>query len=175
MYKLCCSNESSVLNQNSESIDSNFFLEKSNELDNATWNNTTTYIPDVKFGKVIKVYDGDTITIVAKPYRNEPVYRFSVRLKGIDAPEMRSKDENERNAAKIVQQKLSDLVLNKYVRLFDLSLDKYGRLLCNVLYNNIIVNAWMLDHNYAVKYTGKKKTSPPNWLIYIQNTQNTQN
>ena len=46
------------------------------ELQDSTWENTDPFSPDVKFGKVIKVYDGDTITIAAKPYKDYPVYRF---------------------------------------------------------------------------------------------------
>ena len=58
------------------------------------------YLTDIKYedtveftfpiteGKVIKVYDADTITIASKlPYKESPIYRLSVRLNGIDAPE----------------------------------------------------------------------------------------
>ena len=45
--------------------------------------------PDIQCGKVIKVYDGDTIAIASKPYDKHPVYKFLVRLNGIEAPEIR--------------------------------------------------------------------------------------
>jgi endonuclease YncB( thermonuclease family) len=53
------------------------------------WEDTDEFIPPVNKGIVIKVYDGDTITIASKlPIKNSPLYRFSVRLAGIDTPEM---------------------------------------------------------------------------------------
>jgi len=47
------------------------------------------FIPNLKYVKVVKVYDGDTITVASKfPKQSNNIYRFSVRLAGIDAPEM---------------------------------------------------------------------------------------
>ena len=57
------------------------------DLDNATWANTVAFVPPVTSGKVIKVYDGDTITIATKlPINKSPIYKFQVRLTGIDSP-----------------------------------------------------------------------------------------
>jgi len=34
-------------------------------------------VPPIKHGRVIKVYDGDTITVAARmPYPKSPLYRF---------------------------------------------------------------------------------------------------
>ena len=56
-------------------------------LDNIDYNMTTPFIPPIIYGKV---YDGDTITITAKlPYKNSQVYHFSIRLNGIDSPEIK--------------------------------------------------------------------------------------
>uniref|UniRef100_A0A6C0BXJ5 Uncharacterized protein n=1 Tax=viral metagenome TaxID=1070528 RepID=A0A6C0BXJ5_9ZZZZ len=42
------------------------------------------FIPPITEGRVIKCYDGDTITIAAfLPYKASPLYKFSVRLAGI--------------------------------------------------------------------------------------------
>ena len=65
---------------------------------------------------MIKVYDGDTITIASKlPYENSELYRFSVRLNGIDAPEIKGKTEDEKNAAHVSQKALEKLILHKNV------------------------------------------------------------
>ena len=54
------------------------------------WKDTMPFIPPISGGVVIKVYDGDTITIASKlPYKKSPLYRFSVRMNGIDAPELK--------------------------------------------------------------------------------------
>ena len=47
------------------------------------------FVIDVREGKVLKVYDGDTIAIAAKPYDQSPVCKFLVRFNGIESPEIR--------------------------------------------------------------------------------------
>ena len=74
-------------------------MENSKQLDNACWENTIEFTPLVFSGKVIKVYDGDTITIASKmPYNCDLkecdiLYRFHIRLLGVDTPEIKSKNE----------------------------------------------------------------------------------
>jgi endonuclease YncB( thermonuclease family) len=65
------------------------------------WEDTIPFKPPITGGRVIKVYDGDTITVASKlPYRKSPLYRWSVRIRGIDCPEMKSHDKNEKLVAK---------------------------------------------------------------------------
>jgi len=53
---------------------------------------TVEFTFPIKGGRVIKCYDADTITIASKlPYKESPLYRLSVRLSGIDAPEIKGK------------------------------------------------------------------------------------
>ena len=74
---------------------------QANPLSSVTWKDTIPFVPPVTKGKVIKVYDGDTITIATKlPFANESkdtIWRFSVRLDGIDCPEIKGKTETEKN------------------------------------------------------------------------------
>jgi len=121
----------------------------------------------VEHGKVIKCYDGDSITVATVLPGSAQVYRFSVRLTGIDTPEMRSKNENEKWAAKFVQKKLEYLLLDKFVSLKDVQLDKYGRLLANVFLDEVNINEWLLDNNYAVPYEGGTKKPPENWKEFV--------
>ena len=67
----------------------NCIAASSNKLSFVEYKNTTPFIPPVTSGKVIKVYDGDTITIASTlPFRDNrnTIYRFSVRLGDIDSP-----------------------------------------------------------------------------------------
>jgi hypothetical protein len=115
----------------------------------------------------IKVYDGDTITIASKlPYDSSPLYRFSVRLNGIDAPEIKGKTEDEKTAAKASQKALEDLILHKNVTLENIGTEKYGRILADVFYNEINLNQWMLKNHYAIEYDGGTKKSPESWLDF---------
>ena len=125
--------------------------------------NTIAYVPKVKSGYVIKVYDGDTITIASRISGDNTLYRFPVRLIGIDCPEM--KDQTQKEIALIAQKTLSDRILHKTVKLHDVSLDKYGRLLARVEYKGIDMSSLLLDSKLAVPYDGGKK-SIINWNEY---------
>jgi endonuclease YncB( thermonuclease family) len=133
-------------------------------LENVEYNNTTKYIPAVTYGKVIKVYDGDTITIAAY-IDSDPsvIYRFSVRLNGIDSPEIKGKTETEKKLAKQSRDALNNLIYGKIVKLENISMEKYGRLLAIVMCDSINVNNWMLENKYAVPYDGGKKIIPEEW------------
>ncbi len=52
---------------------------------------TPTFLPNLRRAKVVKVYDGDTIHVVARTGWRGRLWRWKVRLAGIDAPELRSK------------------------------------------------------------------------------------
>jgi endonuclease YncB( thermonuclease family) len=140
--------------------------EKPNPLD-VTWENTIQFIPPISEGLVIKVYDGDTITIASKlPYADSPTYRFSVRLNGIDCPEIKSKNENEKLCAKIAKNYVEELLLHKNIVLKNVTTEKYGRLLADVYLNDLCINNELLSKKLAVSYDGGTKKSPDNWLVY---------
>lgn len=133
------------------------------------WNETIPFVPPIKDGFVMKVYDGDTITIASKlPYQSSPIFRFSVRLNGIDCPEMKSKDENERLCAEIAKQEVIKLVMNKVVTLKNLQTEKYGRVLADVYINELHLNKHMIDKRLAVAYDGGTKKRLKNWLKYYE-------
>jgi endonuclease YncB( thermonuclease family) len=119
--------------------------------------NTKPYIPDIHFGRVIKVYGGDTISIATQLYNGDLIptkemYNFKVILNNIDTPDIKSSNDDERVLAIVARDALSTLVMDNIVRLEDISYDNYGRLLCNVFLEeeDIDVCKWMVEHNYAV-------------------------
>jgi len=132
-----------------------------------SWKDATPFVPPVKGGQVIKVYDGDTITIAARlPYKESPLYRFSVRLNGIDSPEIKGKTAEESTVAKEARDELSKLILHKHVSLRDTKTEKYGRILAEVYLDDLHINKWMIDQHFAVEYDGGTKKSPDSWLRY---------
>ena len=134
---------------------------------------TINFVPPIEKGIVIKVYDGDTITIASKlPYKESPIYRFSVRLSGIDCPEIKGKDENERNCAQLAKKELSNLLMNKLVRLENVQTEKYGRVLADVYIDNINVSKHMLEKGLAIAYDGSTKITPKDWMYYYNNWVN---
>jgi endonuclease YncB( thermonuclease family) len=130
---------------------------------------TKPFIPRLSSGKVVKVYDGDTLTIAAWMRNNgdavDELYRFNVRLRGIDTPEMKTKNAAEKQLATAARDALAQMVFEKNVRLENIATDKYGRLLCDVFVddddnedgNGVHVNAAMLANHHAVAYDGGKK------------------
>ena len=135
------------------------------ELQNVQYHDTHAFVPPIHVGKVIKVYDGDTITIASKypGAPDSPMYRFSVRLNGIDSAEIKGKTFAEKEQAILARDALSKMILNKIVVLKNLSTEKYGRLLADVYLEDLHLNAWMLEHKYAVPYDGGTKHRPSEW------------
>lgn len=131
------------------------------------WEDTVAFTFPITQGRVIKVYDADTITISAKlPYEASPLYRLSVRLNGIDTAELKSKLQDEKDAAKSAQIFVSNLLLHKIVRLENVQSEKYGRILADVYVDNINVNQLLLKERYAVQYDGGTKIKPTSWIKY---------
>jgi micrococcal nuclease len=129
-----------------------------------TWENTKPFVPPITEGIVIKVYDGDTITIATQlPMENSPMYRFSVRLLGIDSAEIKGKTEAEKHIATLAKEALSTKILGNKVTLRNISLEKYGRVLADVYLEDLHLNQWMLDNGYAVSYDGGTKHRPAEW------------
>jgi len=134
-----------------------------------SWEDTTEFTFPVNGGRVIKVYDGDTITIASKlPFKKSTVYRFPVRLNGIDSPEMKGKNisDEEKTAGQEAHKYLSNLILNKHVILKNVKNEKYGRILADVYLNDIHINELMLKERYAVVYDGGTKFKPVSWFKY---------
>lgn len=132
---------------------------------------------------VDSVYDGDTITLLipiklhiysmnnkinikldSDSNSTNTIYMYQVKLRliGIDTPEIKpSKNipNREEHIKKAIQSKkfLSELILNKIVKIKFIQNDKYGRSLGNVYINNICVNDLMIEKGYAKKYNGGYK------------------
>jgi len=133
-------------------------------LQHIDYKGTIPFVPPIYYGKVVKVYDGDTITIAGiLPGTCNPIYRFSVRLLGIDTPEIKGNTEEEKRLAKVARDELSNLILNKFVELKNISTEKYGRILADVYFEEIHVNKWLLEKGFAVEYNGGTKIRPDSW------------
>lgn len=133
-------------------------------LQKVAYHDCKRFIPNICYAKVVKVYDGDTITVACKyPKRGNQLYRFSVRLAGIDAPEMNADSFIERVEANISKNELHRLVFNETVKLENIKTEKYGRLLADVYLADLHINNWLLENNYAVPYYGGSKNRKLNF------------
>jgi endonuclease YncB( thermonuclease family) len=137
-----------------------------NKLKNKGFYDCPKFIPTIKIGKVIKVYDGDTITIAT--YYNNSIYRFSVRLNGIDCPELKTFNIHEKEIAIIAKETLSNMIMDKFVNLENISYDKYGRILADVYYKKTNLSQYLLANKLAVEYDGGSKRVV-DWYNYYNN------
>jgi endonuclease YncB( thermonuclease family) len=143
--------------------------------ENVTYESTVPYIPPVTAGKVVKVYDGDTITIATKMPGSDTMYRLSVRLAGIDCPEIKSKIASEKEVAQLAKQFVTTQVMGEIVSLENVKMEKYGRLLARVWYHDpftldpLCINDKLCEQRLAVAYDGGTKVSPSNWSTYYEN------
>ena len=131
----------------------------------------TKFVPPVYQGKVVKVYDGDTITVGA-PLTIQGItryYKFSVRLRSIDCPEIRSSDPNEKEIAIKARDVLFKRLNNRIVHLRDLNTDKYGRLLAAVWHDDVSMSDWLIQQRLAVPYDGGTKAAISNWRTFHDN------
>jgi len=133
-------------------------------LQGITLKDTIPFVPPIDSGLVVKVYDGDTITIAQRlPIANSPIYNFHVRLNGIDSPEIKGKTPHEKELAKIARDALHDKIFGKMVLLENVSTEKYGRILADVFLHDENLNEWMLNNKYAIPYSGGTKIHPEDW------------
>ncbi len=130
----------------------------------ATYENTEKFVLPVREAKVVKVYDGDTVTVAFR--LRGKLFRTQVRLIGIDTAEIKGSSKVEKLNAIEARDALSSKTMNKVVRLEKCGTEKYGRLLAEVWCEGENINQWMLDQGYAVAYQGQAKTF--NWDEFKQ-------
>lgn len=92
-------------------------------------------------GRVVGVYDGDTITVLT-PAKEQ----LKVRLYGVDAPELKQPFGSR------AKEELSSLVFGREVRLQVSQRDRYGRIVARVYVGDTEVNVLMVQRGYAWWY-----------------------
>ena len=86
--------------------------------------------------KVVKVYDGDTFTVEAYPWPGITA-KASVRVNGVDTPEIRGKCEEEKQKAIAAREFVKWLILGEVVFLEHVKYGKYaGRVVADVKLNS---------------------------------------
>lgn len=160
---ICCCISSNRKGEKDIKNINTILLNKKNKSDvsylkNINYKDTEIFIPEIKFAKVVKVYDGDTITVASRlPFESSPIYRFSVRLRSIDSPEIKGETKKECELAIKARDALHNLIYGQIIELRNNGKEKYGRLLADLYYNDIHINKWMVDNGYAIHYYGGKK------------------
>ena len=145
------------------------------------YEDTVPFVLPFKEGYIVKVYDGDTITLAVQLPRQDVWYRIPIRLDGIDCAERRPKKKTKKGGARssediakekefaiYTRDKLSEKILGKQVVLKNTWTEpKYGRLMAQVYCDGININEWLLNSRMAVEYHGKTKQEI-DWQAYYE-------
>lgn len=108
----------------------------------------------VKLGRVL---DGDTFKVYLACSYKLFCSSVSVRVRGIDTPELRSQDPQEKQKAKEARAFTKKFLESGKIRLKDCTKDKYFRLLCDVYVNKENLAERLLEADLAVPYAGGAK------------------
>ena len=110
--------------------------------------------------KVGRVVDGDTIDVVLD-LGFDIMFKSRVRLYGIDTPESRTRDLDEKARGKMAGAFLKEAVENGSKVVIETKLKdsrgKYGRVLGNVVVDGLNINEAMIEKFLAVAYFGQSK------------------
>jgi len=110
--------------------------------------------------KVTKIVDGDTIDVLLD-MGFDILYQQRVRLFGIDTPESRTRDKEEKKYGLLSKYFLkAELSLGKKITVKTYKGDetgKFGRILGDIWIDGKSVNQKMCDMGYAVPYYGQNK------------------
>lgn len=98
--------------------------------------------------KVIYVVDGDTVDVAIK-ISKFGVKKHRVRLTGIDAPETRTKNIEEKNAGKRSKKELASMVDGKLVKLVAGEFDNFGRILGHIIIDGDDVGDKLVSGGFA--------------------------
>ncbi|UTA47531.1 thermonuclease family protein [Simiduia sp. 21SJ11W-1] len=108
--------------------------------------------------EVVSIYDGDTFTVNIDHWPAIVGQRISVRISGIDTPEMRSRCASEKERARAAKQfTVAALRKAQAVELHNVRRDKYFRLVADVWVDGFSLGQQLLDAGLAVPYSGKTK------------------
>ena len=110
--------------------------------------------------KVEKVVDGDTCDVILD-LGFDILYKSRVRLYGIDTPESRTRNKDEKARGKMAKAFLEDAINNGNTVVIQTKLKdsrgKFGRVLGDVVVDGVNINQSMVDNHHAVKYFGQSK------------------
>lgn len=131
------------------------FFSLSPALANAECSHDTNTFRCVKY---VRNYDGDTITFNIQNVHPLLGNKISIRVNGIDTPELRTKNKCEKEKAlkaKMVVQTI--LKPANRIDLVNIKRGKYFRIVADVIVDGKSISKILIKNKLAVKYDGGKK------------------
>ena len=109
-----------------------------------------------------RIIDGDTIDVdIDLGFKIHIKER--IRLYGINAPESRTRDADEKKKGIAAKQRLQELLEQAQDGIFTIKTEmdkggKYGRCLGSIIIGGMNVNKTLVQEGHAVEYLGGKRT-----------------
>tara|TARA_R100001463_G_scaffold26759_4_gene62452 strand:+ start:3257 stop:3598 length:342 start_codon:yes stop_codon:yes gene_type:complete len=106
--------------------------------------------------KLDRIIDGDTVDAVIDLGFDVSVHK-RIRLAGIDTPESRTRDLEEKERGLASKARLVEMLEGGEFVLESKEVGKYGRVLGTLFVDDKNINQTLVEEGYAVEYHGGKK------------------
>jgi endonuclease YncB( thermonuclease family) len=119
-----------------------------------------TIIP-IPQDNILYIFDGDTFFVMCQSGYICNNNKLSIRVVGVDTPEIKSSCEQEKKLARAAKQhtvamlrnaSTIELIINQ-----NTPYDKYSRLLARVVVDGVYLDKSLIENNLGRKYYGKNK------------------
>ncbi len=115
----------------------------------------TAWSESVTVSEVVRVYDGDTITVDVAEWPAIVGDDIGVRIRGVDTPELRGKCEEEKVAARSAREFTRAMVVNaETVVLSNIERGKYFRIVADVYADGVSVSDSLIERGLGREYDG---------------------
>ena len=115
---------------------------------------------NVKISKVISIYDGDTLRVNIDSFPDIIGKNIRIRLKGIDAPEIKGKCQKEIDLAIMARDYLRNAInQSSQIELRNIQRGKYFRIVGELYVNGENMSNNLIRRKLAYHYNGGKKRS----------------
>ena len=107
----------------------------------------------------LRNYDGDTITFNLPGLHPIIGEKISIRVNGIDTPEIKGKCDKEKYDAKQAKEMVADILKDaEQIVLRNMERGKYFRIAADVIVNGENLASMLIEAGMAIRYDGGKKT-----------------
>lgn len=120
--------------------------------------------------KYIRNYDADTVTFNIPDAHPLFGKNISVRVAGVDTPEIKTKNSCEKQKAREAKKLVTSLMKQaKRIDLVDVKRDKYFRILADIKFDGKSLGQYLLKNKLAYPYHGGTKEQK-DWCITNRQT-----
>ena len=106
--------------------------------------------------KIERVVDGDTVDALVD-LGFDTWKKVRIRMAGINAPESRTRDLEEKKKGLAAKARLKELLKSKKIILQSHGVGKYGRCLGELFVEDVNINQQLIKEGHAVEYDGGKR------------------